>query len=140
MMSRPIERNEVRSNLRRSQRVHAQLPVVVQGKLTDETSFADPTRAIVLSAHGCLITLSASVRLGESLILRNIAACHSQKLSWLVISEVSRAQRRDVPDQSSRGRILPRKTELRIANEHTARPALSREHLEIVLDQAALRV
>ena len=38
----------------------------------------DPTRAIVLSAHGCLITLSASVRLGEMLILRNVANCEEQ--------------------------------------------------------------
>ena len=58
---------------RRSERVHAQLPVMVQGKTTDETTFADPTRAIILSAHGCLITLSESTRLGESLSLRNIA-------------------------------------------------------------------
>ena len=58
---------------RRSERVHAQLPVMVQGKTTDETTFADPTRAIILSAHGCLITLSESIRLGERLSLRNIA-------------------------------------------------------------------
>src|SRR5215468_8030911 len=58
-------------DLRRSKRVHAQLPVIVQGKATDETTFADPTRAIILSAHGCLITLSESVRLGEKLILRS---------------------------------------------------------------------
>src|SRR5260370_36234991 len=73
MMNRPIEPNEIRSHVRRSRRVPAQLPVVVQGKLTDETSFVDPTRAIVLSAHGCLITLPSSVKLGESLILRNVA-------------------------------------------------------------------
>ena len=73
MMNRPMEHTGVRSKLRRSQRVPAQLPVVVQGKLTDETPFVDPTRALVLSAHGCLITLCASVRLGERLILGNIA-------------------------------------------------------------------
>src|SRR5712664_3649623 len=65
MVNRPTEPNEIRFDLRRSQRVHAQLPVVVQGKLTDEIPFVDPTRAIVLSAHGCLITLSAFVGLGE---------------------------------------------------------------------------
>ena len=53
--------------------MHAQLPVIVQGKATDKTTFADPTRAIILSAHGCLITLSVSVSLGERLILRNVA-------------------------------------------------------------------
>jgi hypothetical protein len=78
MMNWPSEPNGVRFDLRRSQRVRAQLPVIVQGKLTDETPFADPTRAIVLSAHGCLLTLSASVRLGERLILRNVASREEQ--------------------------------------------------------------
>ena len=49
------------------------MPVIVQGKSTDGTTFADPTRAIILSAHGCLTTLSASARLGERLIVRNVA-------------------------------------------------------------------
>jgi hypothetical protein len=78
MVNPPTEPNEIRSHLRRSQRVRAQLPVVVQGKLTDETPFVDPTRAIVLSAHGCLITLSASVRLADRLILRNVATREEQ--------------------------------------------------------------
>jgi hypothetical protein len=59
----PTKPNEVRFDLGRSQRVHAQLPVVVQGKSTDDAAFAVPTRAIILSAHGCLVTLSKSVRL-----------------------------------------------------------------------------
>jgi hypothetical protein len=36
--------------------------------------------------------------------------------------------------------VLPRETKLRIANEHTAHSAFSREHLEVFFDQAALRV
>jgi hypothetical protein len=32
------------------------------------------------------------------------------------------------------------KTQLRIANEHTGRSAFSRERLEVVFDQAALRL
>src|SRR5260370_39114881 len=78
MVNRPTEPNEIRFDLRRSQRVHAQLPVVAQGKLTDEIPFVDPTRAIVLSAHGCLMTLSAFVRLGDRLILRNVATREEQ--------------------------------------------------------------
>ena len=85
-MNRPTERNGVRF-VRRSQRVRAQLPVVVQGKLTDETPFVDPTRAIVLSAHGCLITLSASVRLGERLILRNVATREEQDCRVVYLGE-----------------------------------------------------
>jgi len=87
MMNRPTERNGVRSNLRRSRRVPAQLPVVVQGKLTNETPFVDPTRAVVLSAHGCLITLSASVRLGDRLILRNVANREEQDCRVVYLGE-----------------------------------------------------
>jgi hypothetical protein len=87
MMKRPTEPDGVRFDLRRSQRVHAQLPVVVQGKSTDETAFADPTRAMVLSAHGCLITLSASVRLGERLILRNVANREEQDCRVVYLGE-----------------------------------------------------
>jgi hypothetical protein len=72
-MNRPTGPNPAKTDFRRSQRVNAQLPVVVQGKSRDETPFADPTRAVVLSAHGCLITLSTPVRLGQRLILRNVA-------------------------------------------------------------------
>ncbi len=86
-MSRRTELNGVRFDLRRSRRVPAQLPVVVQGKSTDETPFEDPTRAIVLSAHGCLITLSESVRLGESLILRNVANREEQDCRVVYLGE-----------------------------------------------------
>jgi hypothetical protein len=87
MVNRPTEPNEIRFDLRRSQRVRAQLAVVVQGKSTDETPFADPTRAIVLSAHGCLVTLSASVRLGERLILRNVANREEQDCRVVYLGE-----------------------------------------------------
>ena len=72
---------------RRSQRVHAQWPVIVQGKSTDESTFADPTRAIILSAHGCLTTLSASVRLGERVVVRNIANGEEQDCQVVYLGE-----------------------------------------------------
>jgi hypothetical protein len=87
MMNRANRTSRVRFDVRRSQRVRAQLPVVVQGKSTDETPFADPTRAIVLSANGCLITLSASVRLGERLVLRNTANCEEQDCRVVYLGE-----------------------------------------------------
>ena len=87
MVNRPTEPNEIRFDLRRSQRVHAQLPVVVQGKLTDEIPFVDPTRAVVLSAHGCLITLSAPIRLGERIILRNVASREEQDCQVVYLGE-----------------------------------------------------
>jgi hypothetical protein len=77
-MYEPTEPDSVRIDSRRSQRVQAQLPVVVQGKSTNETPFADSTRAIVLSAHGCLTTLSACPIVGDRLILRNVATREEQ--------------------------------------------------------------
>src|SRR5258708_26302126 len=88
MVNRPSGPNRVKSGFRRrSQRVPAQLPVVAQGTLTDETPFVDPTRAIVLSAHGCLITLSASVRLADRLILRNTANRDEQDCRVVYVAE-----------------------------------------------------
>ena len=86
-MNRPTEPNQVRFDLRRSLRVRAQLPVVAQGKLTGKTPFVNSTRAIVLSAHGCLITLSASVRLGERIILRNVANREEQDCRVVFLGE-----------------------------------------------------
>ena len=65
-------------NLRRSQRVMAQVPVVVQGMSGATTPFADRSYALVLSANGCLITLSRPVRLGEKLVLESVATRERQ--------------------------------------------------------------
>lgn len=74
-------------DLRRSQRVPAQLPVVVQGKSTDATPFADPTRALVLSAHGCLTTVSRPVRVGQKLVLQNLANRQEQDCKVVYVGE-----------------------------------------------------
>jgi hypothetical protein len=86
-MNRPTNPDPARLDLRRSERVRAQLPVVVQGKSANETPFEDPTRALVLSAHGCLITLSTRVRLGEKLILRNVASREEQECRVVYLGE-----------------------------------------------------
>jgi len=72
---------------RRSQRVHAQLPMIVRGKSADESTFADPTRAMILSAHGCLTTLSASVKLRERVVVRNIATGEEQDCQVVYLGE-----------------------------------------------------
>lgn len=87
MMNRRTELNGARFDLRRSRRVPAQLPVVVQGKSSDGLPFADPTRAVVLSAHGCLITLSESVRMGEKMVLRNVANREEQECRVVYLGE-----------------------------------------------------
>ena len=86
-MNRRTAANGATFDLRRSRRVPAQLPVVVQGKSADGYPFADPTRAVVLSAHGCLITLSEPVRLGESLILQNVANREEQDCRVVYLGE-----------------------------------------------------
>src|SRR5215469_796903 len=87
MMNRPTKPSGVRFDARRSERVPAQLPVIVQGKSTGETTFTDPTRATILSAHGCLVTLSAAVRLGESVILRNVGSREEQDCRVVYLGE-----------------------------------------------------
>ena len=86
-MNWQAEHNGARFDLRRSRRVPAQLPVVVHGNSTDGIPFANPTRAVVLSAHGCLITLSEPVRLGERLILRNVANREEQDCRVVYLGE-----------------------------------------------------
>ena len=81
------ELDSTKFNLRRSSRVSAQVPVVVQRKSTDGVPFADPTRAVVLSAHGCLITLSKAVKLGEKLVLRNITNREEQDCRVVYLGE-----------------------------------------------------
>ena len=87
MINQSIEPHGARLDHRRSQRVLAQLPVVVQGKSTGNAPFADPTRAIVLSAHGCLTTLSESVILGDRVILRNVATSEEQDCRVVFLGE-----------------------------------------------------
>jgi hypothetical protein len=74
-------------DLRRSKRVPAQLPVVVEGESAERNRFEDPTRAVILSAHGCLLTLSESVRLGQKLLLRNVASREQQDCRVVYLGE-----------------------------------------------------
>lgn len=93
----------MRLDLRRSERVRAQLPVVVQVKLRGETTFVDLTRAIVLRAHGCLPTLSASVKLGEQLILRNVANRQEQGCRVVYLGENQDGRRGSRPSPQGCG-------------------------------------
>ena len=65
----------------------AQLAVIVQRRSTGVTPFEEPTRAIVLSAQGCLITLSMPVRCGERLIVRNVATGDEQDCLVVYVGE-----------------------------------------------------
>lgn len=64
---------------RRSERVLAHLPVLVEGHVKEKGPFTEPTRAILLNAHGALITLVARTELGEKLMLTNVATLEEQE-------------------------------------------------------------
>src|SRR5882762_5208973 len=68
-------------------------------------------------------------------VRRGQLCCPYQKLHRPTNSEIDRAPCPHVSDQTSSGDCPSTKTKLRIVNEHTARSAFSREHLEIFLDQ-----
>ena len=66
-----FERKEQGHRVRQSRRVVAQSVVVVEGQFSDGSLYLDSTPALVLSAHGCLVTLAKPVTIGESLVVRN---------------------------------------------------------------------
>jgi len=72
---------DLRDNLgrRRSERVLAHLPVLVEGHVKQKGPFTEPTRAILLNAHGALITLVARTELGEKLMLTNVGTLEEQE-------------------------------------------------------------
>jgi hypothetical protein len=73
--------------VRRSQRVATQSAVEVEGRFSDGSPFLDSTCALVLSAHGCLLTLAKPVRIGENLILRNVSTLQVQRCQVVFIGE-----------------------------------------------------
>jgi hypothetical protein len=64
---------------RRSERVLAHLPVLVEGYAKEKGLFTETTHAILLNAHGALITLVAGTELGEKLRLTNVATLEEQE-------------------------------------------------------------
>jgi len=66
--------------------------------------------------------------------------CLYQKLGWPTLSEISCTQLLDVPDQTSSGRASFHKNPTSHSKRAHGRSAFSRERLEVVFDQAALRL
>lgn len=64
---------------RRSERVLAYVPVLVKGNAKDKGPFTEPTRAVVINAHGALITLVTRAELEQNLILTNVSTREEQK-------------------------------------------------------------
>jgi hypothetical protein len=66
---------------RRSERITAKSAIVVKGRFNDGTEFSDVTHTLVLSAHGCLVTMAKPVSIGENVIVQNtntlqVQRCH----------------------------------------------------------------
>ncbi len=95
------EQNEIMEDLRaklnrrRSARVLTHLPVLVKGNLKTKGPFTEPTRTVVINAHGALITLVTGVELGQKLILTNVDT-HAERECRVVYLGAKEAGRTEV--------------------------------------------
>jgi hypothetical protein len=62
---------ETTSNRRRSQRLFLEVPVLVEGKLANQTPFQEEARTSVLNAHGALLQMGAQLDQGQVVSLHN---------------------------------------------------------------------
>jgi len=74
-------------NQRRSERIHAQLAVLVEGKPAGESRFSEPTRAMLINAHGALISLTNAVALRQRLALSNPATKARQECAVVYLGD-----------------------------------------------------
>ena len=74
---------------RRSKRVSACSAVIIEGILSDGTAFVDMTYALVLSAHGCLVTVRRPIELGRQVILRNPATNFREQCKVVYVAQVT---------------------------------------------------
>jgi PilZ domain len=76
------------SSLRRSQRVHIRVGVMVAVRGGNEERSSEAIKTLLVSAHGALILLRMAVTVGEVLALRN-AQTHEEALCRVVAVEPS---------------------------------------------------
>jgi hypothetical protein len=74
-----FDRGEHGRRVRRSRRITAQSAVIVEGRFSDGDTFSASTHALVLSAHGCLVTLPKPLKIGESVVVRNVGTHQEQR-------------------------------------------------------------
>jgi len=56
---------------RRSERVLMDMPVIVSGEFPDRQAFQEETFTVTVNAHGALMMLATTVKLGQRLIVTN---------------------------------------------------------------------
>jgi hypothetical protein len=66
-----LKKSELEREKRRSQRVKVRVPVAVRLQLADKRIITETTEALVVSAHGGLILLTAEVFQGDFVTLSN---------------------------------------------------------------------
>ncbi len=71
-MNTPNLRPSALANQRRSQRILLAVPLRVSGKRVNGAAFVEHVNTLIVNAHGALIPLSAAVREGQPLNLRNM--------------------------------------------------------------------
>jgi hypothetical protein len=64
---------QVEKDIRRSERVLIDVPLMISGKSADHETFREETFTVTVSAHGALVMLAAKVAVGQRLLLMNPA-------------------------------------------------------------------
>jgi hypothetical protein len=90
--ARAVARGVQNKRARRSHRVPGQAAVLVEGRLDDGSPFSDLTHALVLSAHGCLVTLEKRVRIGDGLVVHNMGTSRRQTCQVVYLRECNGGQ------------------------------------------------
>lgn len=70
-MITPLIRPSTTVGQRRSQRILLSMPIIVSGEPGIEAAFSERTTTLVVSAHGALLLLRQSVRIGQPVSLKN---------------------------------------------------------------------
>jgi hypothetical protein len=83
----PLGRGEQSKRVRRSQRVAAQSAVFIEGRFSDGSPFLSATHALVLSAHGCLVSLPKPIEIGADVILRSPSTLREQHCQVVYIGK-----------------------------------------------------
>jgi hypothetical protein len=76
---RPITSAKTLTTRRRSKRIPLRLPVLVYGRTKRVGAFHEDTFTNIVNAHGGLIALAAPVKIGESLLVVNVATQKEQE-------------------------------------------------------------
>ncbi len=92
-MGNPISPG-IGASRRRSQRVLAQVPILVRGEGNPTPAFQEDTQTLVINAHGALVLLAAKVAKGQKLTVTHMRTQQEQecRVAYLGPSESGKTQ------------------------------------------------